>query len=51
MAVITKLSKGIDPDYPFKQQGRRAGDCLDGMDQPRALDLGHKRGSEADRKT
>jgi hypothetical protein len=49
VAVITKPSKGIDPDYPFKRQGRRAGDYLDGMDQPRALDLGLKRGSEAGR--
>ena len=29
MAVITKLVKGYDPDYPFKQQGRWAGDYFD----------------------
>ena len=29
MAVITKLVKGCDPDYPFKQQGRWAGDYFD----------------------
>ena len=35
MAVITKLAKGYDPDYPFKQQGRQAGDYFDVKGEPR----------------
>ena len=32
MAVITKLVKGFDPDYPFKQQ--RIGDYFDVKGEP-----------------
>ena len=35
MAVITKLAKGYDVDYPFKQQGRWAGDYFDVKGEPR----------------
>ncbi len=58
MAVITKLVKGYDPDYPFKQQGRWAGDYFDVKGEPRgrwwgrgAAALGLAPGSEVDRKT
>ena len=58
MAVITKLVKGYDPDYPFKQQGRWAGDYFDVKGEPRgrwwgsgAAVLGLAPGSEVDRKT
>src|SRR5215470_7109600 len=36
VAVITKLVKGFDPDYPFNQQGRWAGDYFDVKGEPRA---------------
>ena len=56
MAVITKLVKRYDPDYPFKQQGRWAGDYFDVKGEPRgrwwgfgAAELGLVRGSEVDR--
>ena len=58
MAVITKLVKGFDPDYPFKQQGRWAGDYFDVKGEPRgrwwgsgAAALGLEPGSEIDRDT
>jgi len=58
VAVITKLVKGYDPDYPFRQQGRRAGDYFDVRGEPRgrwwgsgAAVLGLAPGSEVDRKT
>ena len=58
MAVITKLVKGYDPDYPFKQQGRWAGDYFDVKGEPRgrwwgkgAAGLGLEPGSEIDRAT
>src|SRR5260370_40192484 len=58
VAVITKLAKGYDPDYPFKQQGRWAGDYFDVKGEPRgrwwgsgAAVLGLAPGSEVDRKT
>src|SRR5258708_4312296 len=58
VAVITKLVKGYDPDYPFKQQGRWAGDYFDVKGEPRgrwwgsgAAALGLAPGSEVDRKT
>ena len=58
MAVITKLVKGFDPDYPFKQQGRWAGDYFDVKGEPRgrwwgsgAAALGLEPGSEIDRET
>src|SRR5260221_4355973 len=58
VAVITKLVKGYDIDYPFMQEGRRAGDCFDVKGEPRgrwwgsgAAALGLAPGSEVDRKT
>lgn len=58
MAVITKLVKGFDPDYPFRQQGQRAGDYFDVTGEPPgrwwgkgAAALGLAPGSEVDRKT
>jgi TrwC relaxase/AAA domain len=58
MAVITKLVKGFDPDYPFKQQGRWSGDYFDVKGEPRgrwwgsgAAALGLGPGSEIDRDT
>ena len=58
MAVITKLVKGFDPDYPFKQQGKRAGDYFDVKGEPPgrwwgkgAAALGLAPGSEVDSKT
>jgi hypothetical protein len=58
VAVITKLAKGYDPDYPFKQQGRWAGDYFDVKGEPRgrwwgtgAAALGLAPGSEVDRAT
>src|SRR5258708_21751301 len=58
VAVITKLVKGYDIDYPLKQQGRWAGDYFDVKGEPRgrwwgsgAAALGLAPGSEVDRKT
>jgi hypothetical protein len=58
VAVITKLVKGFDPDYPFKQQGRWAGDYFDVKGEPLGrwwgsgtAELGLEPGSEVDRKT
>jgi len=58
VAVITKLAKGYDPDYPFKQQGRWAGDYFDVKGEPLgrwwgagAAALGLAPGSEVDRAT
>ena len=58
MAVITKLVKGYDPDYPFKQQGRWSGDYFDVKGEPRGrwwgtggAALGLAPGSEIDRDT
>jgi hypothetical protein len=58
MAVITKLIKGYDPDYPFKQQSRWAGDYFNVKGEPRgrwwgtgAATLGLEPGSEIDRDT
>jgi len=58
VAVITKLVKGYDPDYPFKQQGRWAGDYFDVKGEPPgrwwgsgAAALGLPAGSEIDRAT
>ena len=56
MAVITKLRKGYDPDYPWKQQGAWAGDYFDVKGEPRgrwwgkgAQELGLAPGSEVGR--
>ena len=58
MAVITKLAKGYDVDYPFKQQGRWTGDYFDVKGEPLgrwwgagAAELGLAPGSEVDRAT
>ena len=58
MAVITKLVKGYDADYPFKQQGRWSGDYFDVKGEPRGrwwgtggAALGLAPGSEIDRDT
>jgi hypothetical protein len=58
VAVITKLAKGYDVDYPFKQQGRWAGDYFDVKGEPLgrwwgsgAAVLGLAPGSEVDRAT
>jgi hypothetical protein len=58
VAVITKLVKGFDPDYPFKQQGRWAGDYFDEKGEPLgrwwgsgAAALGLAPGSEINRET
>jgi TrwC relaxase len=57
VTVITKLVKGFDPDYPFRQQGRWAGDYFDAKGEPRgrwwgsgARELGLEPGSEIDRR-
>ena len=57
MAVITKLVKGFDPDYPWKQMGAAAGDYFLVKGEPRgrwwgtgARELGLEPGSEIDRK-
>jgi hypothetical protein len=44
VAVITKLVKGFDPDYPFKQQGRWAWDYFDVRAEPRSRWLGVRGG-------
>jgi conjugative relaxase-like TrwC/TraI family protein len=57
VAVITKLVKGFDPDYPWKQMGATAGDYFLVKGEPRgrwwgsgAAGLGLEPGSEVDRK-
>ena len=57
MAVITKLVKGFDPDYPWKQMGAAAGDYFLVKGEPRgrwwgtgSAGLGLEPGSEVDRK-
>ena len=57
MAVITKLVKGFDPDYPWKQMGAAAGDYFVVKGEPRgrwwgsgARELDLEPGSEVDRK-
>jgi TrwC relaxase len=58
VAVITKLVKGYDVNYPFKQQGRWSGDYFDVKGEPRgrwwgsgAAALSLAPGSEIDRDT
>jgi hypothetical protein len=57
VAVITKLVKGFDPDYPWKQMGAAAGDYFLVKGELRgrwwgtgAAELGLEPGSEVDRK-